>query len=484
MIYLYIGKNRIRLLTLSKTFLGQYNISHFKKTHENDLLKDGKITNVDLVASAIKEALTLAKPKEVSDKKVCLILPQDSFVFLRYDVPTDISEKAIAPFIRDKAQSTDGFDIEESLSDYLVIKQGDQSKVLIFGQKKDAFQAFDEAFKLLGLTVSAVIPETLSYFKLFEKTLRSQKKENILYASYESEGSFGYLYDSLGLLKPDKYYFTGEIKDALKSQVETLGKEGVSVNRVILSGSKSEDIRQDLFTKHVGVWTNPLKKIITNFYQDYLRIIVVTPENSFSVLDFDTCLGAFIFRKENKSFSILNGKTLKKVGKSISIPKFSLPSNFITVRDLVIFSISLALSFSAIYFFPKITTQFKQEKKVEKIKSPEPKKTSPTPTVTPTPSLMREDLKIKILNGSGIRGKAREVKEILQENGYGEIITGNAGGFDFAKTEIEVKEDKSEAIKMIKKDLEDFVTVEEKSIKDLDAENSADLILTVGQDFE
>ncbi|MEK7070244.1 MAG: hypothetical protein AAB966_00380, partial [Patescibacteria group bacterium] len=88
MLYLYLDKNQLRLLFLKKTILKQYEVNVFDKTYEVDLLQDGKITNVDFLASAIKEALTNITTS--GDKDVFLVLPQESFTFLKADVPADI----------------------------------------------------------------------------------------------------------------------------------------------------------------------------------------------------------------------------------------------------------------------------------------------------------------------------------------------------------------------------------------------------------
>jgi Tfp pilus assembly PilM family ATPase len=91
MIYLYIGKHSIKLLGLSKTILGQFNPTFFTKNHSTDLIQNGNISGIDLVASAVKEALTNAQPNSVNDKEVTLILPQEAFTYGRFSIPADIS---------------------------------------------------------------------------------------------------------------------------------------------------------------------------------------------------------------------------------------------------------------------------------------------------------------------------------------------------------------------------------------------------------
>ena len=110
---------------------------------------------------------------------------------------------------------------------------------------------------------------------------------------------------------------------------------------------------------------------------------------------------------------------------------------------------------------------------------------SPTvipPTATPTPNFKKEDVKITILNGSGVKGKATEIKEILKNKGYTEIVTDNADNFDYKITEIQVKKDKKQLGDMIKNDLKDYVATPKISV--LDDKEAADLVLIFAADFK
>ena len=85
---------------------------------------------------------------------------------------------------------------------------------------------------------------------------------------------------------------------------------------------------------------------------------------------------------------------------------------------------------------------------------PTPTPTSiPTPIVTPTPAVNKKELEIEILNGSGIAGVASTLKTLLEEKGYTVAGTGNAAKYDYAKTEIQVKADKSAFLTVLQADL-------------------------------
>jgi len=64
----------------------------------------------------------------------------------------------------------------------------------------------------------------------------------------------------------------------------------------------------------------------------------------------------------------------------------------------------------------------------------------PTPTeVEELPDLTQ--LKVQILNGSGIPGEAGKVEDLLVEAGFEDIATGNAESYDYKDTEVSLKSD-------------------------------------------
>ena len=103
---------------------------------------------------------------------------------------------------------------------------------------------------------------------------------------------------------------------------------------------------------------------------------------------------------------------------------------------------------------------------------------SPEPTTAPVTEVKREDLKVQVLNGSGVSGAAAKAKTFLEGLGYVDVVAGNADG-DFAQTEIEIKEAKSSASEMIKKDLETNYTLAD-TIGTLDSSSDYDVVITVG----
>ncbi len=479
MLYVFLEKKQLKLLLLKKTMLGQFEASFFEKRHEVDFLSNGSVNNLDLLASALKEGLTqLNAPQE---KQVFLILPQESFVFLKADVPTDIAPSAVTSFIQDKARASVPVDLDNYFYDFFLKEVDQHRQVTFYAVESDKLEKYFEAFNLLGLKVETLLPESLALFKLFEKTLRPEKKENILYVDYSKDELAGYLYDSGGLYSDKKWTHQLQSDEtpqqALKAKSEELEQQGTKLNRIILTGDQSEKIRQDTFTKEVGVWTNLLKRIIPDFYQDFLKLLVVQSSSPFPILIYDVCFGAFVFSQENKGFHILKNP-FKLKGRKMSFSLSGLP---IFRREFLIFLVSAVFSFAVFLGLSRLNWSGVKLPNVPSLTKPT---STPTPIPpTPTPSFKKETLKIKVLNGTGTEGQATEVKDLLVDKGYQEIVTGNADNYDFVQTVIQAKKSLTGAAELVAKDLKDSVS-SPKIGTPLSEDDTSDVIVTSGSDFK
>ncbi|MEX1052589.1 MAG: LytR C-terminal domain-containing protein [Patescibacteria group bacterium] len=476
MLYLYIDRYRIKLLYLKRSILGQYEATYFEKKYELELLENGKVKNIDVLASSLKEAL--GNIPEGYDKHVFLIIPQTSVSFIKAEIPKDIAPSAINSFILDKARSTLLSDFDNSYYDYFINEVDNQKQINFFSIGADALEGYVETLNLLGLKLVSILPETLAVFKLFEKTLRKEKKENILYVSYDGDFAYGFLFDTGGL-KSDKKWTTkveddNELESLLKEKKEEYEKEGIVLNRIILSGKGSENIRQDTFTKNVGVWTNPLKRIIPNFYSDYIKMIILQSGKTFPILSFDMCFGAFIFAQENKDFQILK----KPIKKTKGMSNFKMPN---IKKEILIFLAAAILSFGIFFAISRSNIDWASLNFFAKTQ-PTPTVEEKAPTPTPTPEVVKEEIRIKILNGSGTAGKAGEVEDILNELGYTETVTDNAESFDYTTTEIQVKTSFAHVIETLTEDLSEYVSSTE--ITTLDEDDTSDVIIIVATDFK
>lgn len=497
MIYLQLNTNQLKILYVKKTLLGQYDIVFYEKKYQMSFLKNGQLVNPDLTASALKEALTLISSSKINDRDITLILPQESFEFLRADVPNDMAPNVVGSYIKEKARAALSADLENCYYDQLILESEGQQKLTFYALDNEKYTKFQQPFNLIDLRVKAVIPETLAYFKLFEKTLRKEKKENIFYVNYDGTTAAGYVYDSFGLLETEQWKKElkekDSIEDVLKAKAQELEKKGIKLNRLIISGIESEGIRQDTFTKNVGVWTNPLKRIMPHFYADYLKLFTSQNGKPVPYLQFDACVGGFILATENRDFSLFKRKLTDYSVKTYRAGGGSGGGFSIPWKPILFFLVAFGLSLGALYGFsklnignakgfsfgiPKIAMTNPLAKPTE---TPTPTDI-PTPTATPTPKVDKTKVKVKVLNGGGVAGKATVVKNLLKEKGYEDILTGNADNFEYEKTEVQVKEDKSFIFPLIAEDLADDVTVSEPS--EIDEEEAADVIIIIGSDFK
>lgn len=124
--------------------------------------------------------------------------------------------------------------------------------------------------------------------------------------------------------------------------------------------------------------------------------------------------------------------------------------------------------------------------------SPFTKSASPTPSASPfvqsspfsepSPSVEdvdKSEVSIRILNGSGVTGKASAVKDFLEELGWTVATIGNADNSDYASTEVRFKEDSRKFEDSIISDLSDKYDASVSS-DDLESSDSADIEVVVG----
>ena len=105
----------------------------------------------------------------------------------------------------------------------------------------------------------------------------------------------------------------------------------------------------------------------------------------------------------------------------------------------------------------------------------------PSPSSPITPILNRQDLVIKVLNGRGKMGAAKEAEEYLAKLGYINISAANASSFDYLKTTISIKQDKQNYLDLLTKDLSSrYLLTDQLNI--LDQAENVDVIITIGKE--
>lgn len=494
MLYIYIGHHAIKVLHVSKSLLGQYSVQEAEKKFSVQLLKAGKVAHTDIVASAIKEVISHLSGGAVKEKQVSLVLPQEAFFFTRSEVPSDMAASAVISFMKEKAKSVLPAHLDNVYFDFVSAENESKRIVSLFAIEESTVVGYKETLQLVDLQLVSLLPDTLAYYKLFEKTLRKGKIEHILYGSYEEDMVSAYLFDSFGLLEKESFSakLTGGkgVEEPFKKIRTEYEDKHQKINRLILSGSLSDSVRQDTFTKDVGIWTNPLKRILPHFYSEYLKMLVTLDNKPFPILQFDACFGALIFSIENKGFTLL--KNTFSPSRAVMSESAVKQSPFGIVRkpplriskEIVLFIASFAGSFLIFTFLTQSPAGFNMRlpQFVAKAKPTPLPTTPPSPTPSPTPEIKKETVKVKILNGSGTPGKAGEVKTIMKELKYNDIVTDNAETFDYEVTEVAVKKGNEHLGALVKSELLEYV--KEVKITTLAEKENADIVVTVGKDFK
>lgn len=490
MLYIHIGQHVIKALHVSRSLLGQYSVQQAEKKFNVQLLKAGKVAHTDIVASAIKEVISHLTGAAAKEKQITLILPQEAFYFSRAEVPNDMAASAIASFMKEKARSVLPPHLDSVYYDFVGAENENKRIVSLYAVEESTVQGYKDTLQLVDLQLSSLLPDTLAFYKLFEKTLRRGKIEHILYGSYEEDLISAYLFDSFGLLEKEAFsakLIQGKgVEEPFKKIGAEYEEKHQKINRLILSGSLSESVRQDTFTKDVGIWTNPLKRILPHFYADYLKMLVTLDAKPFPILQFDVCFGALIFSIENKGFSLLKNKfspSLAVMNKTVLKKSFSFPGIRIS-KEVMLFVLSFAGSFLIFTLLTQSPAGFNMRlpnliAKAKPTPTPTP---APLPTAIPTPEIKKDAIKVKILNGSGTVGKAGDVKTVLKEKGYNDIVTGNAETFDFDITQIAVKKGQEHLGSLVQKELADYAKSAKVTV--LGEKENADIVVTVGKDFK
>lgn len=98
---------------------------------------------------------------------------------------------------------------------------------------------------------------------------------------------------------------------------------------------------------------------------------------------------------------------------------------------------------------------------------------------SPTEDVDRSGVKLRVLNGSGVTGKASSTKDFLENLGWTVASIGNADGSDYSSTEVRFKSSAKDYEVTIIEDLSEKFSASA-SNDDLEASGSADIEVIVG----
>ena len=105
--------------------------------------------------------------------------------------------------------------------------------------------------------------------------------------------------------------------------------------------------------------------------------------------------------------------------------------------------------------------------------------TESTPAPEPKSDVDRSEVKLQVLNGSGVSGLAGKAKTYLEGLGYKDVTVGNASVSNLTETTIAVKKDKESLLDTVTSDLSKNYKVAADS-ETLPASSKYDFVITLG----
>lgn len=497
MVSLSVKPQRLQMLQTKKALLGAVDSSWSQNWLKSTIIKEGSFTSTSALAEAIK-ATALAGPTPITEPEMVVVLPHSLYTLARIEIPSDTPQSSYQSYLKGqfhaKFPQTDGYILEH------FVKQFEkQTFGFIFGFPKESIRMLEEALITLEYKLTAIVPEHLVYYVLFERALRVDKQENILYVSYEHEIVEGFLFDTFGPIADVAPWRVDEVKpteleSVLERKVHDYALKGIKLNRLVLAGADTEKIRQDTFTKNVGVWMNPLKRIVPNFYREYLDMIQGKTEGAtlFPVLALSDVFGAFVCDKDGKVFHTRAKSHQKKTLFTQPITHSQQPITMATTREsrgfripkeLILFIVIFAVTFGLFFVIAKgrgggVTLPFV----AGPTQTPTPEPTVAPPTPTPTVEVDRKTVKVRVLNGTGVAGQANGVKSILESKGYIGVTTGNADTYNYTQSVVQTKKEKAFLEGVILEDIKASIASAQTS--ELEASDSADVVIIIGKDVK
>jgi hypothetical protein len=506
MLYVFLEPKQVKIVSVKKGILGSVETTWTTFSPSKKISEDGVLVKPEAIADVLKDAIA-SLPNKNSEDQLVIVLEHSLYSFARIEIPLDIQKPAYNDYIREKLQSVYKKKLSEYHVDFFIAQYDGHTTAFVYAIPQDTLRTIKDATESIEVFAEAIVPEQLAYYTLFEKTVRFDKRENILYAVYDSEALKGFYFDTFGPVEePKPWRITSvdakDLEPKLKEKTEKSVADGFKLNRVILSGTATEKIRQDTFTKNIGVWTNPLKRIVPNFYHEYMaQIHGRSATDMLPILTYDMLLGSYICHAENKSFAFGKiGTSQKTIAYKQTVTSSSAPSKPMVsspesnqskksipfLREIVLFLIIFGVVFSVLYYLLQGKTgtsvslpSFLATASPTLTPTAEPTVAPPTPT--PTIEVKRGEIKVRILNGTGVRGQAAGISQLLSKKGYTSVTLGNAENYDYKVSEVNINKDKMDLLKgTIVEDIKDSVA--KPKVGELASTDTVDIEIILGTD--
>lgn len=170
---------------------------------------------------------------------------------------------------------------------------------------------------------------------------------------------------------------------------------------------------------------------------------------------------------EHETGSVFGRGDFQSMGRTSGSPK-----RIIFVLIIVIIGLSLVAGGFLFY-----NSRIKQVPKPTP--TPQVVQATPSPSPSPKPKVDVSTYKAQVLNGTGVPGRAGEIKSLLEKEGFKDVGTGNAKTYDYTNTEVRMKKAvPNDIFEKIKGALGDYKVVAGAALEDTDTH---DVIVIVGE---
>ena len=180
MVILHIKPQSVSLLQTKKSVLSGNETSWASQTPGKSVTKDSSFVSVDLLASCIKEVLS--EIPKLADKDVSVVLDHTLYKLLRVEIPEGVVQADYHTFLKDQYIKSGNNKQDQHVFE-MIVKEFENKKFgFVYTFEKSALATLEQALSLLELKPTTIVPEHLAFYALFEKTLRLDKHEHILFS--------------------------------------------------------------------------------------------------------------------------------------------------------------------------------------------------------------------------------------------------------------------------------------------------------------
>lgn len=472
---------------------------------EDEILKVGLPKNENILSEKVLELLG---ENENRNNEECLFnLPPGSFLFKRLKLAADLSKELLQEEIETALVEETGTAVANLVYSFGRVRLSDLTQeVLVFSTPKEVLDSFRRVFLQIGLVPIFAIAQPWAVYQGLDEALDDKGLTAVLEAKGDNLGlsfldSFGPISDFKGRIGAKTL-----IKDFGNARVEVEEQNVRQVSKLILAGEsglgldplvleKKLDLSIGLAAEYIALQIKERAadlsqiKLPTTLFAKTLGLMLAFENSQTEFNLISKKLGTvkvgkeFIKKQKIASQDFLRNAKIKDkekdknnkeeiVGETMMLSEnkgtFAI-KDYIRVAPkwLVIGGVFLLLLVggSKIIMGAKgiLSNRFTQFIN-NTFSSPTPTEApSPMPTLTvtplpptptPTPVLLKSDLKISVLNGSGIKGAANSAADFLKTLGYNVTKTGNAARYDYLQTTIAIKESRRAYLPQLKVALE------------------------------